>query len=152
MLVGDQAGVQAEPAEQRDRAQDREPVAVDVVDQPQHLLPLALQVALVDPTVPRVELDGEHLLLLGGEFGGHLLLGPPADQRPDPAAQPGQQLGASSRRARSASHTSRGSGSGSGNSPDAVIDSSDHSSIRLFSIGVPVIASLNGAGSRRAHW
>jgi len=33
-----------------------------------------------------------------------------------------------------------------------VIDSSDQSSIRLFSIGVPVIASLNGAGSFRAHW
>ena len=35
--------------------------------------------------------------------------------------------------------------SGFGNSPGAVIDSSDHSSIRLFSIGVPVIATLNGA-------
>jgi hypothetical protein len=33
-----------------------------------------------------------------------------------------------------------------------VIDSSDHSSIRLFSIGVPVMASLNGAGNRRADW
>ena len=41
---------------------------------------------------------------------------------------------------------------GFGNRPGAVIDSIDHSSIRLFSIGVPVMASLNGAGSRRAHW
>ena len=32
------------------------------------------------------------------------------------------------------------------------MESSDHSSIRLFSIGVPVMASLNGAGSLRAHW
>jgi hypothetical protein len=41
--------------------------------------------------------------------------------------------------------------SGFGNSPGAVIDSSDHSSIRLFSIGVPVIATLNGAVTLRAH-
>ena len=40
---------------------------------------------------------------------------------------------------------------GSGNSPGAVIDRSDHSSIRLFSIGVPVIASLNGAASSRTQ-
>jgi hypothetical protein len=40
---------------------------------------------------------------------------------------------------------------GSGNSPGAVIDSSDHSSIRLFSIGVPVIASLIGAASSRTQ-
>ena len=33
-----------------------------------------------------------------------------------------------------------------------MIDSSDHSSIRLFSIGGPVIASLNGAANLRAHW
>jgi hypothetical protein len=39
-----------------------------------------------------------------------------------------------------------------GNSPGAVIDSSDHSSMRLFSIGVPVIATLKGAVTFRAHW
>ena len=33
-----------------------------------------------------------------------------------------------------------------------MIDSSDQSSIRLFSIGVPVIATLNGVATRRAHW
>ena len=32
------------------------------------------------------------------------------------------------------------------------MDSSDHSSIRLFSSGVPVIAIFTGAASRRAHW
>jgi hypothetical protein len=41
---------------------------------------------------------------------------------------------------------------GTGEQPGAVMDSSDHSSIRLFSIGVPVMATLNGAGSILAHW
>jgi hypothetical protein len=108
--------MQAEPAKQRDRAQDREPVAVDVVDEPQHLLPLALQVPLVDAPVPRVELDRKHLLLLRGEFGSHLFLGPPADQRPDPASQPSQQLAVVVALDRSA-RTSRGSGSGWGTDP-----------------------------------
>ena len=41
---------------------------------------------------------------------------------------------------------------GRGKRPGATIDSSDHSSMRLFSMGVPVIAILVGAGSSRAHW
>ena len=40
---------------------------------------------------------------------------------------------------------------GGGTRPGAAIHSSDHSSIRLFSIGVPVSASLNGAASSRTQ-
>jgi len=40
---------------------------------------------------------------------------------------------------------------GLASNPGATIDSSAHSSIRLFSIGVPVTASLNGTGSFFAH-
>ena len=57
---------------------------------PEHLLPLPLQVGLVDPLVPRVQLDLDHLLLLRWQLGGHVLLGPAQHQRPDPAAQLGQ--------------------------------------------------------------
>ncbi len=41
---------------------------------------------------------------------------------------------------------------GSGNSPGATIDSSDHRSIRLFSSGVPVTANFAGARSLRTAW
>ena len=41
---------------------------------------------------------------------------------------------------------------GHGYSPGATIDSSDHSSMRRFSIGVPVIASRNGTSTRRTAW
>lgn len=40
---------------------------------------------------------------------------------------------------------------GSANSPGAVIESIDHRSIGEFSSGGPVMASLNGVCSRRAH-
>ena len=40
---------------------------------------------------------------------------------------------------------------GRGNSPGATIDSNAQSSMRLFSMGVPVMASLVRAGSSRAH-
>jgi hypothetical protein len=43
---------QAQPGQ---RAQDREPVGVHVVDQLEYLLPLALQVHLVELAVPRVQ-------------------------------------------------------------------------------------------------
>ena len=85
--------MQAELAQQRERAQDREPVAVEVVEQAEDLLPLALQVRLVELAVPRVQLDLEHLLLLGRQVGGDLLLGAALDQRLDPPPQLGEQLG-----------------------------------------------------------
>ena len=66
---------------------------VHVVDQAEHLLPFPLQLGLVDLAVLRVQLDLQHLLLLGRQVGGHLLLGPALDQRLDPPLQLGQQLG-----------------------------------------------------------
>ncbi len=91
--VVDQAGVQAELAQQGQRAQDREPVGVHVADQAEDLLPLALQMGLVDLAVPRVQVDLEHLLLLGREVGGHEFLGAALDQRLDPPPELGEQLG-----------------------------------------------------------
>ena len=89
----DQAGMQAELAEQGQRPQDREPVAVDVVDQPQHLLPLALQVRSGRLRRCRGSSSTSSTCsCFGGQFGCHLFLGPPQHQRPDPASQPGQLL------------------------------------------------------------
>ena len=65
MVVVDEARVQAELAQQRDRAQDREAVAVEVADQPEDLLALALQVRVVELAVARMKVDLEGLLLLG---------------------------------------------------------------------------------------
>ena len=45
-------GMQRQLPEQRERAQDGEPVVVDVVEQAEHLLPLPLQVRLVQLAVP----------------------------------------------------------------------------------------------------
>ena len=146
----DQRGVQAELAQQGQRRQDREPVGVDVGEQPEDLLPLPLQVRLVELAVPRVQFHLEHLLLLRRQVGGHLLLGAALEQRPDPPPQLGEQLGVALPFDRPGVVVAKRTGFG--NSPGAVIDSSDHSSIRLFSIGVPVMATLNGARSRRAHW
>ena len=74
----------------RSRVSDRKianRLRVDVVDQAEHLLPLALQVRLVDAAVPRVQLDLQHLLLLRRQVGGDLLLGAAQHERPDAAAQ-----------------------------------------------------------------
>ena len=71
----DEARIDAELAQERDRAQDREPVAVEVVDQAEDLLPLALQPGLVELAVARVELDLERLLLLRRQVGGDEFLG-----------------------------------------------------------------------------
>ena len=79
--------MQAELAQQRDRAQDREAVAVEVVDQPEDLLTLALQVRVVELAVARMQLHVEGLLLLGGEIRGHQLLRAALEQRLDPAPQ-----------------------------------------------------------------
>ncbi len=74
VVVVDEARMQAELAQQRDRAQDREAVAVEVVDQPEDLLTLALQMRVVELAVARMQVDLEGLLLLCGEIRGHQLL------------------------------------------------------------------------------
>ena len=66
---------------------------VEVVDQAEHLLPLPLQVGLVEPLVPRVQLDLDHLLLLGRQLGRDGVLGPPQQERPDPSPELGQPGG-----------------------------------------------------------
>jgi hypothetical protein len=58
---------------------------VDVAEQAEDLLPLPLQVRLVQPAVPRMQLDLEYLFLLLGQVGRDLLLGAAHDERPDPA-------------------------------------------------------------------
>ena len=88
------AGCSAELAQQGQRPQDREPV------------PVACRRAARAPSAARAagrcrracgaagrQLDLEDLLLLGGQVGGHLLLGPAHDQRLDAAAQLGQSSG-----------------------------------------------------------
>jgi hypothetical protein len=65
-------------------------LSVQVVDQPEHLLPLTLQMRLVEPLVPRVQLDLDHLLLLRRQLGRHDVLGPAQHDRPDPPPQLGQ--------------------------------------------------------------
>src|ERR687886_1422324 len=54
-LLVDESRVQAELAQQRDRAQDREAVAIEVAEQPEHPLALALEVRVVEPAVARVQ-------------------------------------------------------------------------------------------------
>ena len=88
----DQPGVQAQLAQHGQRAEDREPVGVHVVDQAEDLLPLPLQPRLVDLAVLRMQVDLQDLLLLGGQVGGHLFLGAPPDERLDPPLELGQAL------------------------------------------------------------
>ena len=93
-MVGlDEARVQAQLPQQRDRAEDREAVAIEVAEQPEDLLPLALQVGVVDLAVARVEVDLEGLLLLGRQVARDELLRAPLDERLDPAPQPREPLG-----------------------------------------------------------
>ena len=79
----------------RSRVSDRRIVnrlLVQVVDQAEDLLPLPLQVRLVDPLVLRVELDLEHLLLLGRQLRRDAFLGAAQHQRPDPPTQLAQPI------------------------------------------------------------
>ena len=85
--VVDQRRVEAEPAQQGQRAEHREPVAIKIFDQSQDLLPFALQMRLVDPPMPGVQLDLDDLLLLGRQLGCDALLGAAQHQRADPPAQ-----------------------------------------------------------------
>ena len=70
MSVVDQRRIEAEPAQQGQRPEYGEPVAIKIFDQAQDLLPFSLQVRLVDPPVPGVQLDLDDLLLLGRQLGG----------------------------------------------------------------------------------
>ena len=88
----DEARMEAELAQQRDRAQDREAVAVEVVEQAEDLLALALQVGVVELAVARVEVDLERLLLLRRQVGGDELLGAALDERLDPPPQAREPL------------------------------------------------------------
>ena len=85
--------MQAQLPEQGQRAEDREPVGVHVADQAEDLLPLPLQMGLVELAVPRVQVYLQYLFLLGGQVRGHLLLRPAHDERPDPPPQLAEQLG-----------------------------------------------------------
>ncbi len=86
-------------------------------------------------------------LVLGGLIGGRRLLGSALDERLMlRRRRASRSRGAPCSIGRAYCSANR---FGSGNSPGAV-NSCDRSSIRLFSIGVPVIASLNGASSRYA--
>ena len=65
----DELGREAEHAQQRERAEHDEPVAVEVLEQAEHLLPLALQHRVVERAVRGAELDPHLLLLLGRQVG-----------------------------------------------------------------------------------
>ncbi len=88
----DQGGVERELAQLGQGGQDRDPVAVEVVDQAQDALALLGQVGVVEPAVPGVEVDGEGLLLLGRQVGGDELLGAAQQERPDPLGEAAQRL------------------------------------------------------------
>ena len=148
----DQRRVQGELPEPGQRGQDGDPVLVQIVQQLEDPLPLALQVGVVDLAVPRRQLDRS----------------PPARSCPAGRRRPGPWSGAASpagsaaadrpaprRRpaARSAGRSRLRKASACGNSPGAVSDRIDHSSIRLFSIGVPVMANrLSASRLRIAAW
>src|SRR5690606_3782949 len=70
VLLVDEGGVEAQHAEQRERAEDDEPVLVHVVEQAEQFLPFPLQERVVQLAVLGIEVDGEHLLLLRGQVGG----------------------------------------------------------------------------------
>ena len=89
----DQARVERHLPQHGQRPQDRDAVAVDVVDQPEQPLPLALEVPVVDRPVPRVQVDREHLLHLRRQLGGDGLLGAPQHQRTDAPTQRREPLG-----------------------------------------------------------
>jgi len=80
-------------AQEREGAEDLEPVLGHVLDEAEDLLPLALQLAVVDRAVPRVQLDFEDVLHLRREVRGDLLLGAAPHQGADPTPQRGELLG-----------------------------------------------------------
>ena len=159
-VVGvDQLGREAEHAQQRERSEHDEAVAIEVLQQSEHLLSLALQHGVVERPVGGRQLDVQLLLLLGRQVGGDELLRPAQHERTDAPSQSGQArravrsaflvLGHLSAARSAATYCSR-KRRAEGNRPGAVSDSSAHSSVRLFSSGVPVIAKVIGARRSRA--
>ena len=67
-------------AEQRQRPQDREAMPIQVLDQAEDLLALPLQTLVVEPLVPRMQLDRKRLLLTRGQIRRDEFLGPSLDQ------------------------------------------------------------------------
>ena len=131
----------------RSRVSDRKIVnrfLSQVVDQAEHLLALPLQVGLVDLAVPRVSATSSTCSCLGGRSAATCSL-----VRRSMSGRIRRRSGRQQPRGRRRRSTGAAVDSvnrcGLGNSPGATIESSDHRSIRLFSSGVPVIASLNGA-------
>ena len=93
VLVVDDLRRQREHPQQRERREDGEPVAVHVPEQAQHLAALALEHAVVELAVGRLELHLEDLLLLGRQVLRHELLGAAQHERAHAAAQGRHPLG-----------------------------------------------------------
>ena len=83
----DQVGRERELAKQGERAEDLEPVRVDVVDQTEHFLALTCEPAVVEPPVGRVQIEHELLLLLGRQFRCDKLFGAAQQEGADAALQ-----------------------------------------------------------------
>jgi hypothetical protein len=83
----DELGREAQHPQQRQRAEDDEPVAVEVVEEAEHFLPLALENRVVQRPMRGAELDPHLLLLLGRQVGGDELLRAAQHQRADPSPQ-----------------------------------------------------------------
>jgi hypothetical protein len=60
----DKGGIEGGLPEQGQRPEDLDPVRLRVIEQAEYLLPLALQVCVVDAAVTRGEIELEDLLLL----------------------------------------------------------------------------------------
>ena len=84
----DELGREAQHPQQRERTEHDEPVAVEVVQEPEHLLPLALEHRVVQRAVRGPELDPHLLLLLRRQVGGDQLLRAAQHERTDASAQP----------------------------------------------------------------
>ena len=87
MLGVDEGRVQAELAQDGERLEDLESVALHVADQAEDLLALLLELGLVDAHVACAQLDIDGLLHLGGQLGQHLVLGASPHQGRDPSSQ-----------------------------------------------------------------
>lgn len=89
----DEGGIERHLPQHGEGPQDGDAVAVEVIDEPEEALALALQVPVVDGPVPRVQVDGEHLLHLRRQLGGDGLLGAAQHERSDAPAQGREALG-----------------------------------------------------------
>src|SRR5215510_6655272 len=92
VLVVHQAWMQTQLPQQREGSEDRYPVPIDVAEQAEQLLSLALQMCLVHLTVPWMQRDLEHLLLFRWQLRRDLLFRTTTHEGTDPLPQGGQQL------------------------------------------------------------